>query len=32
MLGKIESGLLYLMRVVMVLLVLFTLFNFALWS
>lgn len=32
MLGKIESGLLYLMRVVMVILVLFTLFNFALWS
>ena len=32
MLGKIESGLLYLMRLVMVILVLFTLFNFALWS
>ena len=32
MLGKIESGLLYLMRVVMVILVLFTLFNFALWT
>ena len=32
MLGKIESGLLYLMRVVMVILVLFTMFNFALWS
>ncbi|MCS4292060.1 putative membrane protein [Comamonas sp. BIGb0152] len=32
MLGKIESGLLYLMRLVMVVLVLFTLFNFALWS
>ncbi|MDR0259022.1 MAG: hypothetical protein LBI76_04395, partial [Comamonas sp.] len=32
MLGKIESALLYLMRLVMVILVLFTLFNFALWS
>jgi uncharacterized membrane protein len=32
MLGKIESALLYLMRLVMVVLVLFTLFNFALWS
>ena len=32
MLGKIESGLLYLMRVVMVILVLFTLFNFGLWT
>jgi uncharacterized membrane protein len=32
MLGKLESALLYLMRLVMVVLVLFTLFNFALWS
>ncbi len=32
MLGKIESALLYLMRLVMVVLVLFILFNFALWS
>ena len=32
MLGKIESALLYLMRLVMVLLVLFTLFTFVLWG
>ena len=32
MLGKIESGLLYLMRLVMVALVLFTLFSFGLWG
>ena len=32
MLGKIESGLLYLMRVVMVILVLFTLFTFGMWA
>ena len=32
MLGKIESGLLYLMRLVMVVLVLLTLLSFALWS
>lgn len=32
MLQKLESGLLYLMRVLMVLLVLFTLFSFALWA
>ena len=32
MLAKLESGLLYLMRVVMVVLVLFTLFTFVMWA